>query len=153
MRALFVRSYAFSLRVIDPSPGDFKELLGIQAGSAKSGRVHPGSAGNVRGISLDAAAVLDGKRLGRWLIEHLSEAVPDDGMSRPGLARVWRDVRDPRWPDRLVCDGQMHQAVCRQVGQSQIELLLEHRFSLARLTLFHCLAAAEDHVEARGQRR
>jgi Peptidase family M50 len=66
------------LRLVDPRSNDGQKLIGIQAGPADEGAIHAGLAEEGSGVfRLDAAAVLNHKRLGRFVVEYLTEAVPN----------------------------------------------------------------------------
>ncbi len=90
----------------DPNSNDGQKLIGIKTGAADEGAVYAGLAEQCGGVvRLDATAVLDDKRLSRFRVEHLSEAVPNEsvrflGLLRRGVLSAFADR-----PERFVCDA------------------------------------------------
>ena len=95
------------MRLTDPSPDDGQKLVGNQAGAACKRAVHAVSTKQRGGVvRLDTAAVLYGKRLSRFLPEHLTETAPNDGVRLLSLLRgsVVFEIADCL--DRFVRDAQ-----------------------------------------------
>src|SRR5208337_24467 len=112
-----MRCILLGLRRTDRSPDNGQKLIGVQTGSADEGAVHAVSAEQRCGVvGLDAATVLDGKRLSRFLSKHLSEAVPNDGVRV--LRLLWSgmvfEIADG--PNGFVRDAQVGQGTRRHVG-------------------------------------
>ena len=116
------------------------------------GAVHAGPAKKRGGVVwLDAAAILNGKHPGRFLIEHLTEAAPNDGVRLLSLLGGGAVSGMADCPDRFVRDGQAGQGIRRHAGQSLDELPSSTASVWSGLTLVQRLADAEDHVETGGQ--
>ena len=64
---------------------------------------------------LDAAAVLYGKRLSRFLLENLTEAPPNEGMRVLSLLGGGFVSATADCPDRFVRDGHAGQGVRRHI--------------------------------------
>jgi hypothetical protein len=91
----------------DRSPDDGQKLIRMEAGTADEGTVHSRARQQLGSIvGLDAASILDGQRLSRFLVEHLTAARPNDGvsiLSLLGCGMVPKIANRPEW---FVRDGQ-----------------------------------------------
>ena len=95
------------MRLVDPRSNDGNKLVGIQAGPADEGAVHAGLAEEGSGVfRLDAAAVLNRKCLGRFVIEYLTEAAPNKLVRLVTLlgSGMMTGIADS--PDRFIRDAQ-----------------------------------------------
>ena len=124
----------------------------MQAGAADEGAVHAVPAKQRGGVvRLDAAAVLYGKRLSRFLTEHLTEAAPNYGVR---LLACWGVARCPGLPIAQTGSYAMVRRV-KVSADTPANPWMSCRSSTASVwsafTLVQSLADAEDHIEARGQ--